>query len=608
MFLDDSPLLFSRCRQFFRDGSPPNKCPDCGEKTNTSWKSVQPTKPPMSMRCSSPQVETKFHTFLESEWVEEYWWDLQKRLCEIRQIHGFSVSFWERSFPTYFRGAEFWDVPKCVCGLLNRLSFFRNFQEICTCSNTYRFKACHLEVRPASCSCPTSKPYPHLPSQPRRSKQEKRHHRKQWDHQHDKRQDSKQRKQRDSKQHKQSNSKQRKQRDSKQHKQSNRKQRKQRDSKQRKQWNRKQRKRWDHQHDKRQDSKQRKQRDSKQHKQSNSKQRKQRDSKQHKQSNRKQRKQRDSKQRKQWNRKQRKRWDHQHDKRQDSKQRKQRDSKQHKQSNRKQHKQRDSKQRKRQDSKQRKQRDSKQHKQWNRKQRKRWDRQHDKRQDSTQHKRQDSKQRKQRDCKRPWPHKQGCYYQHHYQQRNHKHHKQGDYYQHHYQQRDHKHHKQGDYYQHHSLHGNHKHHKQRNYNQHNIRSIHGTRPREEWWQQQPANRRSTPTRSGPTWWKGWRRWRRFKAEGWNLDKNVRSIWPKETPKNSSFLVLAFPFWKGTFFWDRFLLRAFFATATPWLIADVLVMSLWLENRCLRSFETSNTLWNIMKSDIHRENDSSLSDL
>lgn len=71
MFLDDSPLLFSRCRQFFRDGSPPNKCPDCGEKTNTSWKSVQPTKPPMSMRCSSPQVETKFHTFLESEWVEE---------------------------------------------------------------------------------------------------------------------------------------------------------------------------------------------------------------------------------------------------------------------------------------------------------------------------------------------------------------------------------------------------------------------------------------------------------------------------------------------------------------------------------------------------------
>ena len=404
-----------------------------------------------------------------------------------------------------------------------------------------------LFLRPAWCGCPTSKPYPHLPSQPRRSKQEKRHHRKQWDHQ----------------------------------------------------------------HDKRQDSKQRKQRDSKQHKLSNSKQRKQRDSKQHKQSNRKQRKQRDSKQRKQWNRKQRKRWDHQHDKRQDSKQRKQRDSKQHKQSNRKQHKQRDSKQRKRQDSKQRKQRDSKQHKQWNRKQRKRWDRQHDKRQDSTQHKRQDSKQRKQRDCKRPWHHKQGCYYQHHYQQRNHKHHRQGDYYQHHYQQRDHKHHKQGDYYQHHSLHGNHKHHEQRNYNQHNIRSIHGTRPREEWWQQQPANRRSTPTRSGPTWWKGWRRWRRwrrFKAEGWNLDKNVRSIWPKETPKNSSFLVLAFPFWKGTFFWDRFLLRAFFATATPWLIADVLVMSLWLENRCLRSFETSNTLWNIMKCDIHRENDSSLSDL
>ena len=541
MFLDDSPLLFSRCRQFFRDGSPPNKCPDCGEKTNTSWKSVQPTKPPMSMRCSSPQVETKFHTFLESEWVEEYWWDLQKRLCEIRQIHGFSVSFWEQSFPTYFRGAEFWDVPKCVCGLLNRLSFFRNFQEICTCSNTYRFKACHLEVRPASCSCPTSKPYPHLPSQPRRSKQEKRHHRKQWDHQHDKRQDSKQRKQRDSKQHKQSNRKQHKQRD----------------------------------------SKQRKQRDSKQHEQWNKKQHKQRDSKQHKQSNRKQHKQRDSKQRKQ------------------------RDSKQHKQWNRKQHKQRD--------SKQRKQRDSKQHKQWNRKQRKRWDRQHDKQQDSkqrkqrdsTQHKRQDSKQRKQRDCKRPWHHKQGCYYQHHYQQRdykhhkqgdyyqhhyqqrNHKHHKQGDYYQHHYQQRNHKHHKQGDYYQHHYQQRNHKHHKQRNYNQHNIRSIHGTRPGEEWWQQQPANRRSTPTRSGPTWWKGWRR---FKAEGWNLDKNVRSIWAKEPPKNSSFLVLAFPFWKATF-WDRFFLRRGLRTQSSHLRCpcDVLVaqsLSFW-------SFDTSNTLWNVI---------------
>ena len=140
MLLDDSPLLFSRCIQLFRDGSPPTNALIFVKKKTSANQTAH-----VNAMFISPSRNEVSHLF--GEWMS--WrvlvgpsktpvWDKTDTW-----VFGFLL---RTILSNIFQGAEFWDVPKCVCGLLNRFSFFRNFPEICTCSNTYRFKACHLEV------------------------------------------------------------------------------------------------------------------------------------------------------------------------------------------------------------------------------------------------------------------------------------------------------------------------------------------------------------------------------------------------------------------------------------------------------------------------------